>query len=61
MSLAAVAPWLWLTRIKLAELPWIELARTGLVRAEVVWTELVRTEVVRTEGRLAGPSIDCMW
>ena len=31
-SLAAVAPWLWLTkRVKLAE----------LIRAELVWTELV--------------------
>ena len=65
--MAVVAPWLWLTkRVKLAELPRIELARTevaqaGLVQAEVVRTELVRTEVVWMEGRLAGPSIDCMW
>ena len=38
-----------------------EVAQAGLVRAEVVQTELVRTEVVWMEGRLAGPSIDCMW
>ena len=45
ISLAAVAPWLWLTkRVKLAEL-----ARTGLAWAELVWTEFARTELVRTE------------
>ena len=32
------------------EFVWAELARTELVRTEVMWTE----------GRLAGPSIDCM-
>ena len=41
-SLAAVAPWLWLTkRVKLAELPRAELVRTELARAELVGTELV--------------------
>ena len=40
-SLAAVAPWLWLTkRVKLAEL-----ARMEPVRTEPVRTELVRTEL----------------
>ena len=46
-SLAAVAPWLWLTeRVKLVELPRTELARTELARAELVRTEHVRTELV---------------
>jgi len=46
-SLAAVAPWLWLTkRVKLAELARIGLAWTGLARAELAWTELARTELV---------------
>ena len=44
-SLAAMAPWLWLTkRVKLAGL-----ARAELVRMELVWTELVGTELVRAE------------
>ena len=37
---------LWLTRVKLAELPRIGLARTRLARAELAQTELVRGEVV---------------
>ena len=49
-SLAAVAPWLWLTkRVKLAELPLAELVRTELVRTELARTELARTDLVRTE------------
>ena len=50
-SLAAVAPWLWLTkRVKLAELVWTELAWAELVRVELVQTEqLVGTELARTE------------
>ena len=44
-SLAAVAPWLWLTkRVKLAELP-----RTELVRMELVQTELARMELAQAE------------
>jgi hypothetical protein len=36
ISLAAIAPWLWLTeRVKLAELARIGLARTGLAQAEL--------------------------
>ena len=46
IGLAAVAPWLWLTRVKLAELPRTELARTELVRAELVRTEHVWTELM---------------
>ena len=54
-SLAAVAPWLWLTkRVKLVvlprtELPRTELARTELARAGFVQTELVRMELARAE------------
>ena len=40
-SLAAVVPWLWLTKIKLAELPRIELARTEVAQAGLVRAELV--------------------
>ena len=59
------------TRLALAELARTELMRTELARVELVRAELVRTKElartvaragpVRTEGRLAGPSIDCMW
>ena len=49
-SLAAVAPWLWLTkRVKLAELVWTELVWTKLARAELVQTELMGTKLVRAE------------
>ena len=45
-SLAAIAPWLWLTKgVKLAELARTELVWTELVRAELVQTELVWTEL----------------
>ena len=55
VSLAAVVPWLWLTkRVKLAELPQTELAWTKLAQAEPVRTELVQTELARTVAR-AGP------
>ena len=48
-SLAAVAPWLWLTkRVKLAELALIGLARTRLARTELVRTELAWAELART-------------
>ena len=43
-NVAAVAPWLWLTRVKLAEL-----AQTELAWTELAWAELARTELVRTE------------
>ena len=40
-SLAIVAPWLWLMKMKLAELP-----LTGLVWIGLVWTEVAQTELV---------------
>ena len=50
ISLAAVAPWLWLMkRVKLVELTRTELARTELAQTELVSTELVWKEFVRTE------------
>ena len=46
-SLAAVAPWLWLTkRVKLAELARIGLARTGLAQTEPARVELAQAELV---------------
>jgi hypothetical protein len=46
-SLAAVAPWLWLTKIvKLAELARIGLAWTGLAQTELARAEFVQTELV---------------
>ena len=49
-SLAAVTPWLWLTkRVKLSELAQIGPARTGLAQAELAQTELARAELVWTE------------
>ena len=44
-SLVAVVPWLWLTRVKLAELPQTELAWTKLAQAEPVRAELVQREL----------------
>ena len=41
ISLATMAFWLWLMRVKLAEL-----VRAELVREELVQTELVQTELV---------------
>ena len=40
-SLAVVAPWLWLMKMKLAELP-----LTGLMRIELARTEVAQTELV---------------
>ena len=45
-SLAAVVPWLWLTRVRLAGLAWTELVWTELVRTELVWMELAWAELV---------------
>ena len=40
-SLATVAPWLWLTRVRLAELAQIGLAQMELARMELAQAELV--------------------
>ena len=45
MSLAVVAPWLWLMKMKLAELPLMGLAQAELARTELMQTELVQTEL----------------
>ena len=44
-SLAVVAPWLWLMKMKLAELARTEVAQTEVVQTELVYTEVARAEV----------------